>query len=737
MVSFALPSSTIRRWLSGVCLLSGASLLPSFAQEAGASAQGKTILNAHAGPEYGRAIPFRKVPGSGGALAVEISGGRLYALENNGLSIYSLDDPKNPQKLGYIGGMGNVRQLRVRGKTAFLTSRQCGLWAVDVSDERNPRILSNFDAVEMATGLDVAGDVAFIGNRVYGIQCVDVSDPANMRHISSYQTDESQSVSYRDGLLFSGDWAGGEVTVLDVSDLSSPKPLSGIKLDGYGDGMAIRGNLLFASTGQHKKSGPEEARHGAGHGLDIFDITDPKKPVKLSKTAFPSIYFGPCDYWTPRLSGNYCFASDTINGLFLLDVSDASKPKILGNLILPKTDPEDPKKGVPFQQIMDPGIPQGDPVSSIAVGDGVLYMSGNYTGIYLAEFPGIAKPEPRDVGALPRLPERAFPGEDSGVFYSSGLELSQPTRAVAVHGDIAYTANVWNGVKIYQLSRDGVAQIGRVDIPYAAYVKRSGDRLYVAEGQNGIGVYRIKTATELEEISRLPVLEKGLNFVQFLWAFEGTDTIAATCAQPRINFVNFTDLAQPEIVHSESAGQLLYGSYGSQNLAAGRYFGLTRHGGGFMVFDLQGRKVSRVWYDSFPMCSQTGGVAAAGDELLVMRCGGYARFNPVHPLATLELTRHPFPGQEQLPADVPDESAISRSLFPKSEWEGLPYYDADTGRVAVVNRMFKNLHIYDFSDKEHPKLLKKVKLNGNAYAPAFWKGRVVLPGGYSGLLLEK
>lgn len=695
------------------------------------------IVNSHPQPEYGSAIPFRKIPGTAGTLALEISGGRLYALENGGLSIYNINDPKRPEKLGHVGGMGNVRQLCVRGKTAFLTSRQYGLWAVDVSDETDPKIISNFDAVEMATGLDVAGDVAFIGNRVYGIQCVDVSDPAHMKHLSSYRTDESQSVSYRNGLLFSGDWAGGEVTVLDVSDLAAPQAISHIKLDGYGDGMAVRGNTLFASTGQHRKSGPQEERHGAGHGLDIFDISNPHQPVKLSKVKFPTYYLGPCDYWTPRVAGNYCFASDTTNGLFLLDISDLKQPKIIGNLVLPKFDPENPKVGVPFDQIKDPTIPQGDPISSIAIGEGVLYMSGSYTGIYLAEFPDKAKHEPRDFGALPKLPAKPYPGESAEHFYSSGPELSNPTRSVTIHGDIAYTANVWDGLKIYQLSDTGVKQIGKVDIEYAADVKRSGDRLYVAEGQNGIGVYQIKSATEVTEIGRLDKLKGDLNFVQFLWAFEGTDTIAATCASTRVSFVDFTNPAKPEIIHSKSGSQLLYGSYGSQHLAKNRYFAIARHCGGLMVFDLKGDQVKDLWYDTFPLCSQTGGVAACGDELLVMRAGGYAFFDPEQPIANRELHRNRFPGQDELPQDVPDESAISRAAFPKSEWEGLPCYDPASGKLAVVNRMFKNLHIYDFTDKTHPQLLKRIPLNSNANPPTFWKGRVVLPGGYSGLLLEK
>lgn len=729
-------------WLSVVLLLVAALSAPLGVSAATtknnppATPASKTIINSHPQPEYSQAIPFRKIPGTAGTLALDISGGRLYALESNGLSIYNIDDPKNPRKLGYVGGMGNVRQLRVRGKTAFLTSRQCGLWAVDVSDETSPKIISNFDAVEMSTGLDVAGDVAFIGNRVYGIQCVDVSDPAKMKHISSLPTDESQSVCYANGWLFSGDWAGGEVTVIDVSDLSSPKARARLQLDGYGDGLAVRGNLLFASTGQHKKSGPMEERHGAGHGLDIFDISNPLKPVKLSRVSFPRYYFGPCDYWTPRLSGNYCFASDTINGLFLLDIADPKNPKFLGNLILPKSDPENPKISVPYKQITDPAIPQGDPVSSIAVGDGVLYMSGNYTGIYLAEFPGKAKLEPAGRGQAPKLPAKAFSGQEDG-FISSGPALSNPVRAVAVHGDIAYTANVWDGIKVHRLSENGITEIGRIAIPYAADVKRSGNRLYVAEGQNGIGVYQIKSPTEVTEIGRLDVLEKGLNFVQFLWAFEGMDIVAATCAGTRVNFVDFSNPKEPKIILSASATQLLYGSYGSQNLVDGRYFAFTRHVGGLMLFDLADGTAKQLWYDGFPLCSQTGSITAMGDAFLTMRGGGYAYFDPRQPVATTELKRLKFPGQSELPPDVPDSSPVSRAMFPKTEWDGLPNYDPASGKLAVLNRTHKNVRIYDFSDKINPKLLKHVKLHSNPYPPTFWKGHVLLPGGYSGLLLEK
>jgi hypothetical protein len=101
--------------LMGLFSLLSTTLLPG--QDAAVSNAQPMIVNAHPGPEYGTPIPFRKVPGTDGTL--EIADGRLYALESGGLSIYDITDPKKPKKLGHVGGMGNVRQLRVRGRRPF------------------------------------------------------------------------------------------------------------------------------------------------------------------------------------------------------------------------------------------------------------------------------------------------------------------------------------------------------------------------------------------------------------------------------------------------------------------------------------------------------------------------------------------------------------------------------------------------------------------------------------------
>ena len=83
------------------------------------------------------------------------------------------------------------------------------------------RVRSHFDCCELATGVDVAGDVVFLGQRQNGVEFIDVSDPDNPAHIAMRKTDESQSVKYRDGYVYSGDWGSGKLTVFDARDMKN------------------------------------------------------------------------------------------------------------------------------------------------------------------------------------------------------------------------------------------------------------------------------------------------------------------------------------------------------------------------------------------------------------------------------------------------------------------------------------------------------------------------------------
>ncbi len=699
-------------------------------------------LTRHHEGDYGKPLPYYKVKGTTGSIATEVANGKLYTLTKNGLRIYDISSPREPGLIGNVEGFINARQLAIRTNTAYITSRQCGLWIVDVSDPQKPEIISNFDTIEMATGLDVAGDVAFIGARTYGIQAVDISDPKKPRHISSFLTDESQSVLYRDNVLFSGDWARGEVTILDVSDLNAIKPISFVQLDGYGDGMFLRGDILFASTGWHKKSGPENERHANGNGLDIFDLSDLKNPLRLASVKFPRFYMRSNDYWTPRVTGDLCIASNTANGLFSLDISDLKKPKFIGNLVLPKKDIENSSViasvDTSLTPVYDPATPQGDPIASIAIGDGVVYIAGACTGLYVMDMP-VASSAPKSKGRFPKIPPNPNATRHLG-FISSHDASGGAVRSVAITGDIAYAACTNDGLKVFKLSENSLEEITRTKIHHASSIGIKDSHLYIAEGSDGLGVYKMISETDLKEVARIKKLsETEIPFVQHLWIPRDGKHIVASSASSRFFFINVENPTAPKIVSSEEMAGLVYGDYGTQQLVDGKYFALTYCFGGLTVCDLSGDVPRGAFKENFPLCSQTSGLAAWGDRLFAVNMSGYSFVDIGNITKISDFKRHKFPDcpDDKLPPLPKDNSPITQAMIPKTIYDGFPTIDEERSLVVMVNRMFKTCAFYDFSDKANPRFLERLFFQNNIHRPAFWKKRIVLPAGYSGLLLER
>ena len=138
------------------------------------------------------------------------------------------------------------RQIVVAKGIAYISAREDGLFVVDVRQPRSPRLLCHYDAVEFATGLAVSGDVLFIAHRQFGVELVDISNPAKPAHLSTLRTGEAQSVVVRDGWLYTGVWGTSEVVVANVKNARAPVITAKVPLDGFGDGVDLRGNYLFA-----------------------------------------------------------------------------------------------------------------------------------------------------------------------------------------------------------------------------------------------------------------------------------------------------------------------------------------------------------------------------------------------------------------------------------------------------------------------------------------------------------
>jgi len=57
--------------------------------------------------------------------------------------------------------------------------------------------------------------------------------------------------------------------------------------------------------------------------------------------------------------------------------------------------------------------------------------------------------------------------------------------------------------------------------------------------------------------------------------------------------------------------------------------------------------------------------------------------------------------------------------------------------VVSASRHERQVWVFDITDIKQPRLKRQYSLSGHPGACAFWNGRVVIPAGYQGLLVER
>ncbi len=655
---------------------------------------------------YGKELSLQKIPGPKRASAVELFDGKLYVSGDGRLYIYDVSAPRAPRLLSEISGLHQSRQLAVKPGLVGVSARSHGVWLIDVKDAAHPKMLPLGDAIELATGIDMAGDLLFLGNRVYGIEIQDISNPASPRYLSRFKTNEAQSVRYVDGKLFSGDWGGGLITIIDVSNPYQPVELAKIKLDGYGDGIAVRDNLVFAATGHHRKSGPAESRFGNGHGLEIHDISNIRKPVRLSRIEFPTLWTRANDFWTVRVAGNYAFVADTYNGFFLIDISNPKAPKPVAWATLEKR----PTVSTDFNGVST-NLMLPDPMSGIAVGDGVVYITGANTGLFMIELPGIAQIEP--LRKTPMVLPPAPPPIPNAKFFT--FNPGGQVRSVAIRGDLAWVAATRGGLHLVKLTGNGIIPVRKWDIPYAFDAQRHGkDLLIVAEGEAGVNVYRIVSGNQLVKLGAVKL--PGNMLARQLWVPAGSRFAIASGNSGLIFFIDLVDPQNPKVVRQYGQISLVYGDLITPELVGGKYLFQNWHSGGFAWYDLSGDKPEVANLDRKRLgAGHLDGATTINDKVLLTMKGGYVLLAP----------NQPGPA-EQWP------------VYRSSQYiGGIPRTD---GNILVTSqRATGDIRVFDISNIRKPKPIpaRATKLSGNPGAVEFWKGKMVIPAGNQGLLLEK
>ncbi len=655
--------------------------------------------------KYGPALASELVAGSNGCCAVEVAGDYLYAAGGDSLVVYEIKtDPAKPQRVAELKGIKGGRQIAIYKDTAYLTARNHGLWIVDIANPRAPKLIRRYDTLELATGIAASENVVFIAHRVYGVQLLDVTDPRSPKHLSQVRTAEAQSVVYRDGLLYIGDWGVGKLTIADVRDLHHPKVVGQGTLDGFGDGVFLKDNLCFCSTGHDAKSGPAEARPGNGRGVEAFDITDSAHPKRLGGFKFPRFLPRDNDYWTSRACGHTLFCVDSHNGFYVVDVSDPANLKGLGHLQLPPP--------VYTWKVPDDRKLSHDCCASLATGDGLVYLAGLTTGLYVVRAAAATKqPRPELRFTLPA--EASAPVDRRLRRYDLGAQV----RRVAVKGDFAYVAASHAGLKLFSIGTDGLKELRTWSRECVYDVSVQGDMLYVAENNQDLVAYRIGADGDLTELARAQL--DGKQTVQIVHPFLNGKYLAVSCGTGWFCILDATDLKRLKQVYGGGAGGILYGDMFPLRDRGG-LFPVNWHSRGIAWYDLTGATPVLASKENPPQGSQLDGVDLLDNGLFVFPVRG-SRLALIDPKA---------PGEPK--------TVQVKGLVPGLPVAGIPTVNGNL--VAFASRRDGKVVTVDMTDPEHPVLVADRCYDlsqGNCDRIAFHHGKMIIPAGHYGLVVER
>ncbi len=656
------------------------------------------------GKVFGKGVPLADAPMR--AMAATLEDGLLYVGGRDLRVFDTRENPLRPRLVGKLSGVLNPRQIVVQKGIAYISAREAGMWIVDFRNLAAPKILSRYDCLGLGTGIDVAGDVCFLGQTGNGVEFTDVSDPATPRHSRRQKTSESQSVVYHNGYVYSGEWNKGELTVIRADDMKEVAIQKVVKLHGNGDGVWVQGNYLYCATGRNAVNQPGlKPDNYQGNGLEIFDISNPADPRRVSRVELEHGFSKPMDMWIPRACGNLVFSAQTYSGLYVTDVTDKQHPKVLDRWI-----PRDPKRPSTANR---PGFS----VTTLAIGNGVVYAVGPDFGVTVLPVRE-ACVEKTEHGALPRNASWRLPYTAPETFHQ--WQPPAPWRGlaqcVALNGDICYAACGNAGLFVLQVTQEGFRQIGRLPAKDVFGCAVHGGHLYTAEGICGWAVYRLDGPAQFHEVARLEAINGTPQIARDVWVY--SDKWAIFSNRRQNHLFDIAELTAPKYILSvqDSPG---WDRYMCPDLLGGRWLVCNSPFKHIEWVDLeaqppQKRKIA----DVKPLANTS--LCAYGDQALVT--------------AILAESQAPTRWGYAVITPGKDGPWTFSTLPSKSARGGIPRYN---GKILASAHRNGFISVWDLRSIEKPIALQTFQFTSIIGIPVFHGDRLVVPGGYSGVLLQK
>ncbi len=188
-----------------------------------------------------------------------------------GLQIVDVSDPTVPSLIATYDTPGEAKKVQVVGNLAYIADDSGGLQIIDVSNPNSPTFVGSFATADDAWAVFVEEDLAFVPVGNPGLQIIDVSNPANPTLSNTYDTGYTLDVTI-DGNFAYVFGSSGLIT-LDVNNRTHPIPFGELKVQEFITKIRVVDDLLYASE--------------ANFGLEIIDISDPKRPTLKESLSVP------------------------------------------------------------------------------------------------------------------------------------------------------------------------------------------------------------------------------------------------------------------------------------------------------------------------------------------------------------------------------------------------------------------------------------------------------------------
>ena len=644
--------------------------------------------------QCGEELPHIADLGIGSCMDAELVGNHLFVIGGGSLHVFDVTEANTPRAVGRLNDLGKVRQIAVKDGVACVTSREDGMFLVDVSRPEEPKLTCHYDSIELATGIAISGKVAFIACRQAGVELVNISDPHNPVHLSTVHTGEAQSIVARNGFLYVGVWGTRELVVCDVRNPYEPVITARRPLDGYGDGVDVRGRFCYVATGHHSRATPRNKQgdpgYGSGHGLECFDISQPNQPVFVSRIKAPPFYSIGMDMWSVTLTGKYAFLADTHNGVFVVDLHDPQQPRFVGHRQLPWIESRK----------------DFSPVGGFAVGDGVIYVAGAWTDLHVFACPDIAVPPQPEKDEAPQIGPAPAPRENPRyrVYRPEGQ-----VHGVAMAKNTALVAAGMAGVHAVRLFPE-IEKLNEYKTEgFALDVAVHGDSVYVSEGRGGLSIWQRRAGNNLVPVGRYEVPGTTMKQVEV----PPPGRYALLQVDNHLHIIDVANPASPKRVLKDNHAGLLYYHPLPAGIFQKRYVPCFWHVSGYYWYDLAADGGPRLSGDRYPYrMGSRNNMAFLRNRCLATYRDGYLLLDRKTTQSPDELPRHRIDGQQ-----LSGKPTVSGS------------------RLFCSDRYSGTVIAADVSDPKQPRFLGSLELREHPSPVVVHQGVPLVPAGYDGLVI--